>query len=132
MVGRRAAEDQNIDYLKENRYHRSLNQDSVEQALARLTRWDQKGDGESVDALRAELRKSMEDHCGVFRTEDERQVLGADAASAFDAPHPMLRRYSTALISYQGLGNACGLSLRRAGSLCKAGSLALCAAATPN
>ncbi len=70
LVFGRAAANHIIDYLKENRYHRSLSQDSLEQAMARLTRWDQKGDGESVDALRAELRKSMEEHCGVFRTEE--------------------------------------------------------------
>ncbi len=43
-------------------------------ALQRLERWEQDGDGESVDSLRRELTQVMEDHCGVFRT---REVLSA-------------------------------------------------------
>ncbi len=39
-------------------------------ALQRLARWEQGGAGESVDDLRAELKKAMEDYCGVFRTEE--------------------------------------------------------------
>jgi succinate dehydrogenase / fumarate reductase flavoprotein subunit len=38
--------------------------------MARLTRWDRKGDGESVDEVRETLRKTMEDYCGVFRTQE--------------------------------------------------------------
>jgi succinate dehydrogenase / fumarate reductase flavoprotein subunit len=38
--------------------------------MARLTRWDQKGDGIPAQQLRAEFRKCMEDHAGVFRTEE--------------------------------------------------------------
>ena len=38
--------------------------------MARLTRWDQKGEGISVRELRDEFRKTMEDHAGVFRTEE--------------------------------------------------------------
>ena len=59
-----------IESLKEHRNHRPLNESSVETAMARLTRWDQKGEGISVRALRDEFRKTMEDHAGVFRTEE--------------------------------------------------------------
>ena len=38
--------------------------------MARLSRWDRKGEGENVYQLKAELKKVMEDHCGVFRTDD--------------------------------------------------------------
>ncbi|HSJ47389.1 MAG TPA: succinate dehydrogenase flavoprotein subunit, partial [Gammaproteobacteria bacterium] len=38
--------------------------------MARLARWDQQGEGESVDELRKALTRIMEDHCGVFRNED--------------------------------------------------------------
>jgi succinate dehydrogenase / fumarate reductase flavoprotein subunit len=70
VVFGRAAGNNIIEYLAENRYHRPLDEASVEQALARLTRWDRKGDGESVADLRNELQFTMEKYCGVFRTED--------------------------------------------------------------
>ncbi len=56
--------------MKENRYHRPLSGDGVDKAMARLARWDRKGEGESVMQLRAELKKTMEFYCGVFRTEE--------------------------------------------------------------
>ena len=70
LVFGRAAANHIIDFLRDNRYHRPLYQPSVDAALERLHRWDRKGDGEHVDQLRQELRKVMEDHCGVFRTEE--------------------------------------------------------------
>lgn len=68
LVFGRAAANHILGFLKENRYHRPLPQDSVNQALGRLARWERKGEGEPVEPLRRELRKIMEDHCGVFRT----------------------------------------------------------------
>jgi succinate dehydrogenase / fumarate reductase flavoprotein subunit len=70
VVFGRAAGNHIIDYLQENRYHRNLNEDSVEQALARLARWDKQGEGESVDELRQTLQRILEDNCSVFRTEE--------------------------------------------------------------
>ena len=70
LVFGRAAGLDVIDFLKDNRNHRPLNEASVEQAMARFTRWDQKGEGISVRELRDEFRKVMEDHAGVFRTEE--------------------------------------------------------------
>ncbi len=72
VVFGRAAGNHIIGYLKENRFHRPLNQQSVDQALEHLARWDRKGEGESVDALRGELQQTMEAYCGVFR---DQQVL---------------------------------------------------------
>ncbi|MGA7799902.1 MAG: succinate dehydrogenase flavoprotein subunit [Gammaproteobacteria bacterium] len=69
LVFGRAAANHIIEYLQENRYHRALSQDGVDRAMARLVRWEEDGDGESVDALRAELQQTMEHYCGVFRTE---------------------------------------------------------------
>lgn len=69
LVFGRAAANHIIDYLAEHRHHRPLPEAAVEQAMERLARWDRKGEGETVDGLRRELRKVMEDHCGVFRTE---------------------------------------------------------------
>ncbi len=69
VVFGRAAGNDIIEYLKENRYHRPLSDDGIAAAMARLTRWEQRGDGESVDGLRRELQQVMEEHCGVFRTQ---------------------------------------------------------------
>ena len=69
LVFGRAAANHIIEYLSAHHYHRPLSPDIVAQALQRLARWEQGGDGESVDTLRAELKKAMEDYCGVFRTE---------------------------------------------------------------
>ncbi len=67
VFGRMAAEDM-IGYIRDNPYHRPLDEDSLAAALARLGRWEARGEGESVDALRRELQQVMEDHCGVYRT----------------------------------------------------------------
>ncbi len=69
VFGRLAGKDI-IDFVKENPYQRPTAAASLETALARLTRWDQRGAGIAVATLRAEFRKCMEDHAGVFRTED--------------------------------------------------------------
>jgi succinate dehydrogenase / fumarate reductase flavoprotein subunit len=69
IVFGRAAGNRIIEYLGENRYHRPFRDEVLEPALARLTRWERQDEGESVDELRRELTRTMEDHCGVFRTE---------------------------------------------------------------
>jgi succinate dehydrogenase / fumarate reductase, flavoprotein subunit len=73
LVFGRAAANKVIGHLKENRYHRPLDQTSVDKAMDRLQRWSQKGDGETVEALRTDLKKVMEQHCGVFRNEEVMQ-----------------------------------------------------------
>jgi len=70
VVFGRAAGNHIIDYLKENRTHRPMNESSVEKALARLERWDKKDEGENIDVLRQELQRVMEEFCSVFRTEE--------------------------------------------------------------
>jgi len=47
-----------------------MNQQSVDQAMAKLERWDRKGDGISTRELRDEFTKVMEFHAGVFRTDE--------------------------------------------------------------
>ena len=69
LVFGRAAANHIVDHLKESRYHRPLNDDSVEQAMARLTRWDRRDGTETVDGIKRELQTSMEKYCGVFRNE---------------------------------------------------------------
>ncbi len=69
VVFGRAAGNHIIEFLRESRYHRRLPGASMERALDRLARWERKGDGETVDELRDELQRTMEEYCGVFRTE---------------------------------------------------------------
>ncbi len=70
VVFGRAAGNHISEYLRENRYSRPPAANSVDQALERLVRWDRRGDGETVDVLRNDLKRAMEHYCGVFRTED--------------------------------------------------------------
>ncbi|MDO8703628.1 MAG: succinate dehydrogenase flavoprotein subunit [Sulfuricaulis sp.] len=69
IVFGRAAGNHILEYLKENRRHRAMPEDAIDRAMARLTRWDKQGQGESVDLVCDELRLIMEEHCGVFRTQ---------------------------------------------------------------
>ena len=70
IVFGRAAGNHIIEYLAENRFHRPMDEDSVTAALDHMARWERKGDGESVDSLRSDLQKTMEDYNGVFRSEE--------------------------------------------------------------
>lgn len=72
VVFGRAAGNDIKEFLKNNRYHRQIDESSVEHALSHLKRWfENKGEGgESVSLLRAELQKTMEEYCSVFRTEE--------------------------------------------------------------
>jgi len=70
VVFGRAAGNHIIEYLAESRFHRALSQDSVDSALEHLARWERRGGTESVDVIRSELQATMEEYCGVFRTEE--------------------------------------------------------------
>ncbi|MEE9358270.1 succinate dehydrogenase flavoprotein subunit [Candidatus Vondammii sp. HM_W22] len=70
LVFGRAAGQDIIKYLSKNPNHRPMNEAAVEAAVSRLTRWDQQGEGIPVRELRDEFRKVMEDHAGVFRTDE--------------------------------------------------------------
>jgi succinate dehydrogenase flavoprotein subunit len=72
VVFGRAAGNHIIDYLREHRYHRRLPPDAADRPLARLARWERKGNTDSVDSLREALRRTLEKYCGVFRS---REVL---------------------------------------------------------
>ena len=63
-----------LEYLKENPRHRLTDSASEERAMARFQRFDREGEGVSVAELRSELQKVMEDHAGVFRTEEIMQA----------------------------------------------------------
>jgi len=70
VVFGRAAGNHILEHLSEHRYHQPVKEGGIDKAMDRLARWDKKGDGESVDILREELRKTMEHYCGVFRTQE--------------------------------------------------------------
>lgn len=92
LVFGRAAANHIIDYLKENRFHRALNEDSVQQAYDRLHRWDATGESESIESIRRDLQQAMEDNCGVFRTQ---QVLD----NGIREVHAIAERFKQAKIS---------------------------------
>jgi len=95
IVFGRAAGNQIIDFLGENKYHRPLRDEVVEPVLERLARWDKRDEGESVDAMRKELTRTMEEHCGVFRTEDVlKEGVGKVQALAARMPDVRLRDHS--------------------------------------
>ncbi|HGG60409.1 MAG TPA: succinate dehydrogenase flavoprotein subunit, partial [Gammaproteobacteria bacterium] len=81
LVFGRVAAERMIDYLRDNPYHPPLNEDSLDQARARLAHWDDTSDGESPMQLRAELQQVMEDHCGVYRDRETMQA-GVDKVEA--------------------------------------------------
>ena len=70
LVFGRAAANHVIDQLKEQHYHQPIPASAEDAAVQRLQRWEQQRKGESVAALRDELGKIMEDHCGVFRNDE--------------------------------------------------------------
>ncbi len=83
LVFGRAAANHIIDYLKENKYHRVIDEAIVDKVVAKLQRFDHQANDtgtktesanesvvESVAVLRAELKQVMETHCGVFRQKD--------------------------------------------------------------
>ncbi len=70
LVFGRAAGRQIIEDLKKNPHHKKLHAASVDMSLARLTRLDHQKDGESVAQVGEALRKTMQEHCGVFRFPD--------------------------------------------------------------
>jgi succinate dehydrogenase / fumarate reductase flavoprotein subunit len=90
LVFGRAAANDILGFLKKNRYHRPPNQDYIDRAYERFARWEKTGDGETVQSVRADLKKAMEDHCGVFRTEEIMQE-GVEAIRAIRARIPDVR-----------------------------------------
>ncbi|MFH1496177.1 MAG: succinate dehydrogenase flavoprotein subunit [Pseudomonadota bacterium] len=69
IVFGRAAGNDVIEYCRENPFLRPVPVQALERIAARLARWDRTGEGITVPELREEMRKTMQLHCGVFRTE---------------------------------------------------------------
>ncbi len=71
VVFGRAAGNHIIELLGEQRYHRPFCDQGVEQSMARLERWERRGDGESVAGLKNEMQQTMDRHCSVFRQQKD-------------------------------------------------------------
>ncbi len=69
VFGREAANSV-IEFLQENPGHKDLPGDAADRTLARLARLDGQKNGERVADVAAELRRTMQAHCGVFRFPD--------------------------------------------------------------
>jgi succinate dehydrogenase / fumarate reductase flavoprotein subunit len=70
LVFGKASGDRTIQFLKENPGHKDLPDDAAERTLARLARLENQTDGESVYQVAADMRRTMQAHCGVFRFPD--------------------------------------------------------------
>jgi succinate dehydrogenase / fumarate reductase flavoprotein subunit len=70
LVFGKASGDRTVQFLKENPGHKDLLDDAAERTLARLARLDNQIDGENVYQVAADLRRTMQAHCGVFRFPD--------------------------------------------------------------
>ena len=67
VFGRTAAESM-LEYLRKNPPHRLLDAASLQRAEGRLRRWESTQEGGSADEVSSDLKRVMENHCGVFRT----------------------------------------------------------------
>jgi len=67
LVFGRAAGQHIVDLQLKRREHKALPRDAGDASLARLARLDGASSGERVPDVAADLRKSMQAHCGVFR-----------------------------------------------------------------
>jgi succinate dehydrogenase / fumarate reductase flavoprotein subunit len=70
LVFGKASGDSMVAFLRENPVHKELPKDVAERTLARLDRLQNQTGGESVPEVAADLRKTMQAHCGVFRFPD--------------------------------------------------------------
>ena len=75
LVFGRAAANHIIEYLKENKYHRVIDDEVIKKVVEKVNRFDQpdnqSGTGnETVAGIRKELKQVMEEHCSVFRNRE--------------------------------------------------------------
>jgi len=70
LVFGKSAGDRVIGDLKNGRAHKELPKDAGDASMARLARLEAATSGESVNDVGADLRRTMQLHCGVFRFPD--------------------------------------------------------------
>ncbi|MDZ7938074.1 MAG: succinate dehydrogenase flavoprotein subunit [Rhodoferax sp.] len=69
LVFGRAAGNHIVDYIKTSRAHKALPKDAADRTLARLNRLDTTTTGEYAQDVANDMRASMQQHAGVFRTQ---------------------------------------------------------------
>ncbi|MBU6468516.1 MAG: succinate dehydrogenase flavoprotein subunit [Betaproteobacteria bacterium] len=69
LVFGKSAGDHLVEWLKTNPQHRDLPKDAGDFSLSRLARIDGSTSGESVHEVGAEIRRTVQNHAGVFRTD---------------------------------------------------------------
>ncbi len=70
LVFGKASGDTTIRFLNENPTHKDLPPNAADMTLERLSRLDSRSSGEGVHDVGTELRRVMQQHCGVFRFPD--------------------------------------------------------------
>jgi succinate dehydrogenase / fumarate reductase flavoprotein subunit len=70
LVFGKASGDSVIKFLRENPIRKDLPKDAGELTLARLDRLERQSGGENVYQVAADMRRTMQAHCGVFRFPD--------------------------------------------------------------
>lgn len=124
VVFGRAAGNHIIDFLKDNRYHRPLEEQGLDMAMERLARWDKKGQGETVANIKYELQSIMEEYCGVFRTQDVldkglQKVLEIEQRMADVRLQDHSKTFNTARIEALELENLVDLAIATVASAAK-------------
>jgi succinate dehydrogenase / fumarate reductase flavoprotein subunit len=89
---------------------------ALDLAMARLSRWNTKSDGITVDELREQMRKTMQRHCGVFRKEEVlqegvKEMLEIAARLPDVALRDHSKIYNTGRIEALELENLMGVAL---------------------
>jgi succinate dehydrogenase / fumarate reductase flavoprotein subunit len=69
LVFGRAAGNHIVEFTSKSRNHKSLPGDAADRSLARLARLDSATDGEYAQDVANDIRKTMQQHAGVFRTQ---------------------------------------------------------------
>ncbi|MFN4263928.1 MAG: succinate dehydrogenase flavoprotein subunit [Thioalkalivibrionaceae bacterium] len=99
LVFGRAAANHIVETLAEQRYHEPLPDEAIDRLLPAFLRWTEprraSESTEPVEPLRRELRKVMEDHCGVYR---EQAVMDEGVAKVRE----LRERYASAFIGHHG------------------------------
>ncbi|MEY2594226.1 MAG: hypothetical protein RI972_1915 [Pseudomonadota bacterium] len=69
LVFGRAAGNHIVEFTSQSRAHKNLPADAADRSLARLARLDSATDGEYAQDVANDIRKTMQQHAGVFRTQ---------------------------------------------------------------
>jgi len=110
IVFGRAAGDFIVAEAVKHRAHKPLPADAGNQSRARLARIDAAASGESVAEVAADLRATMQAHCGVFRNQEllsagVGKVLELEARAARTAIRDRSRTFNTARVEALELDN---------------------------